>query len=195
MHFFCLSFNSESKTICPSFNTHKVCLNPIRKQSKMLEVQVQYFLSKRENSCRLLYQNILMESWVWWEKVHKQQGRTQPWKDCWEKPIQELKEASQGVDWGWGQECHAQTCPGNELRMLHSQSQATPETGRTPEKELGRCSSGPQASFQLRATFAFHLEFKVPEWSFHSQWGLGSSAAVGPLSDPECTLPSTRSLY
>ncbi len=81
------------------------------------------------------------------------------------------------------------------LRHLQEKDyQATSEPETTSEASYLGCGekelSGPKSSFQMKVTFAFHLDIKVPEsggrverhrihvawspvWSFHSQWWFG----------------------
>lgn len=85
----------------------------------------------------MLHQNVFKESWqrgkYGRKKLHKQNGRQQPWEECQAKLFQELGGASQGMGWGWChwvKSCHTLMCPENGLDMLLSSSQATlePET-------------------------------------------------------------------
>ncbi len=81
-------------------------------------------------------------------------------------------------------------------------------------KITGLLLSGPKSSFQMKVSFAFHLEIKVPEsggrmerhrihvawspvWSFHSQWWFGLTCHLLVLVhcvfwSPQSTQPSTR---
>ncbi len=90
---------------------------------------------------------------------------------------------SQGMDWGWGQGIkshHTQTCQEIWLQLSY--------LGR--RRRTGLLPSGPKSSFQMRASFVFHLEIKVlesggrvekliaqvvwsPVLSFHSLWWFG----------------------
>ncbi len=74
------------------------------------------------------------------KKMHNQPREPQPYEDCQAKSIQEFGWTSQGMDWGWGQ----------DIKIHH--------THRT-----GLLLSGPKSSFQMRASFVFHLETKVLE--------------------------------
>ncbi len=91
-----------------------------------------------------------------------------------------------GMDWGWGQGIkshHTQTCQGIWLQLSSEASYL----GKGEEELL---PSGPKSSFQMRASFVFHLETKVlesggraekfiaqvawsPVLSFHSRWWFG----------------------
>ncbi len=130
--------------------------------------------------------------------MHNQPREPQPYEDCQTKLIQEFGWTSQGMDWDWGQDIkslHTQTCQGIWLQLS---SEALPELRR---RRTGLLPSGSKSSFQMRASFVFHLETKVlesggrlekliaqvawsPVLSFHSLWWFGgamSSAGVGPL--------------
>ncbi len=124
----------------------------------------------------------------------------QPYEDCQAKWIQEFGWTSQGMDWGWGEGIkshHTQTCQGIWLQLSYSSCEATPEPQTTSgvlpglrRRRTGLLSSGPKSSFQMRASFVFHLETKVlesrgrvekliaqvawsPVLSFHSLWWFG----------------------
>ncbi len=103
----------------------------------------------------------------------------QPYEDCQAKPIQEFGWTSQGMDWGWGQGIKSTT----HRRVIR---------GILPglRRRAGLLLSGPKSSFQVRASFVFHLETKVlesggrvekliaqaawsPVLSFHSLWWFG----------------------
>ncbi len=119
--------------------------------------------------------------------MHNQPREPQPYEDCQAKSIQEFGWTSQGMDWGWGQDIkshHTQTCQGIWLQLS---SEALPELRR---RRTGLLPSGPKSSFQMRASFVFHLEIKVlesggrvekltaqvawsPVLSFHSLWWFG----------------------
>ncbi len=117
--------------------------------------------------------------------MHNQPREPQPYEDCQAKLIQEFGWTSQGMDWGWGQEP-----PHTDL----SRNLATVVVrGVLPglrRRRTGLLPSGPKSSFQMRASFVFHLETKVlesggrlekliaqvawsPVLSFHSLWWFG----------------------
>ncbi len=143
---------------------------------------------------------------VWKKKMHNQPREPQPYEDCQAKSIQEFGWTSQGMDWGWGQGIkshHTQTSQGIWLQLSYSSCEATPKPQTTSEalwdrgslpglrrRRTGLLPSGPKSSFQMRASFVFHLETKVlesggrveklmaqvawsPVWSFHSLWWFG----------------------
>ncbi len=143
--------------------------------------------------------------------MHNQPREPQPYEDCQAKSIQEFGWTSQGMDWGWGQGIkshHTQTCQGigYSCRIpLLSHSWTTDNVrGVLPglrRRRTGLLPSGPKSSFQMRASFVFHLETKVLEsggrvekliaqvaWKSSVKfpqsvmiWGAMSSAGVGPL--------------
>ncbi len=120
--------------------------------------------------------------------MRNQPREPQSYENCQAKSIQEFGWTSQGMDWGWGQGTkshHTQTCQGIWLQLSSEVILLGP--------------SGPKSSFQIRASFVFHLETKVLEsggrvekliaqvaWSVKFPqsvmiWGAMSSAGVGPL--------------
>ncbi len=143
---------------------------------------------------------------VWKKKMHNQPREPQPYEDCQTKSILEFGWTSQVMDWGWGQGIkshHTQTC---HLATVVVRG-VLPGLRR---RRTGLLPSGPKSSFQMRASFVFHLETKVlesggrvekliaqvawsPVLSFHSVmiWGPMSSAGVGPLCffKPNVTAP------
>ncbi len=147
--------------------------------------------------------------------MHNQRREQQPYEDCQAKLIQEFGWTLQGMDWDWGKASrgqgqgikshHTQTCQGIWLQLS---SEALPELRR---RRTGLLPSGPKSSFQMRASFVFHLETNV-SWIWrkggeaHSPsclkssvkfpqsvmiWGAMSSAGVGPfvffLNQLHCT--------
>ncbi len=118
--------------------------------------------------------------------MHNQPREPQPYEDCQTKSIQEFGGTSQGMDWGWGQGIkshHTQTC---HLATVVIRD-VLPGLRR---RRTGLLPSGPKSSFQMRASFVFHLETKVlesggrvekliaqvawsPVLSFHSLWWFG----------------------
>ncbi len=119
--------------------------------------------------------------------MHNQPREPQHYKDCQAKSIQEFGWTSQGMDWGWGQ--GHQEPPHTDV----SRNLATVVVrGVLPglRRRTGLLHSGPKSSFQMRASFVFHLETKVlesggrvekliaqvawsPVLSFHSLWWFG----------------------
>ncbi len=120
--------------------------------------------------------------------MHNQPREPQPYEDSQAKSVQEFGWTSQGMDWGWGQGIkshNTQTCQGIWLQFVIR--------GVLPglrRRRTGLLPSGPKSSFQMRASFVFHLETKVlesggrvekliakiawsPELSFHSLWWFG----------------------
>ncbi len=101
------------------------------------------------------------------------------------------------VDWGWGQVIKSHHTP--MFIWLQLSSEVSYRGLR--RRRTGLLPSGPKSSFQMRASFVFHLETKVlesaekvekliaqvawsPVLSFHSLWWFEmqwSSAGVGPL--------------
>ncbi len=118
--------------------------------------------------------------------MHNQPREPQPYEDCQAKSIQEFGWTSQGMDWGWGQGIESTTHRRvEELYSYHQRRLTWAKRRRT-----GLLPSGPKSSFQMRASFAFHLETKVlesggrveklvaqvawsPVLSFHSLWWFG----------------------
>ncbi len=122
------------------------------------------------------------------KKMHNQPREPQPYEDCQAKSIQEFGWTSQGMDWGWGQGIKSTThrCV-EEFGYSCLQRRLTWAKRR---RRTGLLSSGPKSSFQMRASFVFHLETKVlesggrvekliaqvswsPGLSFHSLWWFG----------------------
>ncbi len=122
----------------------------------------------------------------------------QPYEDCQAKSIQEFGWTSQGMDWGWHQEPPHTDVSRNSATvvvfLLLSHSWTTDNVrGVLPglrRRRTGLLPSGPKSSFQMRASFVFHLETKVlesggrvekliaqvawsPVLSFHSLWWFG----------------------
>ncbi len=101
------------------------------------------------------------------------------------------------MDWGWGQDIKSTT-----HRRVEEFGYSCHQRRLTwaKRRRTGLLPSGPKSSFQMRASFVFHLETKVlesggrveklraqaawsPVLSLHSLWWFGemSSAGVGPL--------------
>ncbi len=164
-----------------------------------------------------------MQSWLegrnWVGKCgHKQQGWLEAWEYCHAKPIQTLGRASQGVNWSWS-ECikshHAQTSSGKELPShFWNRNIVRSVLLGLRRKITGLLLSVPKSSFQIKVSFAFHLEIKVPEsggivekhiihvarspvWSFYSQWWFGLPCPLlvwlhWVFWSPQSTQPSNR---
>ncbi len=123
--------------------------------------------------------------------MHNQPREPQPYEDCQAKSIQEFGWTSQGIDWGWGQGIkshHTQTCQG--MCCLQATVVIRGVLPGLRRWRTGLLPSGPKSSFQMRASFVFHLETKVlesggrvekliaqvawsPVLSFHSLWWFG----------------------
>ncbi len=119
--------------------------------------------------------------------MHNQPREPQPYEDCQAKSIQEFGWSSQGMDWGWGQGIKSTTHRRvEEFGYSYHQRRLT----WAKRRRTGLLPSGPKSSFQMRASFVFHLETKVLEsggrvekliaqvaWSlvlsFHSLWWSG----------------------
>ncbi len=119
--------------------------------------------------------------------MHNQPREPQPYEDCQEKSIQEFGWTSQGMDWGWGQGIKSTTHRRVEEFGYSVFRDVLPGLRR---RRTGLLPSGPKSSFQMRASFVFHLETKVlesggrveklraqvawsPVFSFHSLWWFG----------------------
>ncbi len=119
--------------------------------------------------------------------MHKQPREPQPYEDCQAKSIQEFGWSSQGMDWGWGQVIKSTT-----HRRVEEFGYSCRQRRLTwaKRRRTGLLPSGPKSSFQMRASFVFHLETKVlesggrvekliaqvawsPVLSFHSLWWFG----------------------
>ncbi len=119
--------------------------------------------------------------------MHNQPREPQSYEDCQAKPIQEFGWTSQGMDWGWGQGIKSTT-----HRRVEEFGYSCRQRRLTwaKRRRTGLLPSGPKSSFQMRASFVFHLETKVlesggrveklvaqvawrPVLSFHSLWWFG----------------------
>ncbi len=119
--------------------------------------------------------------------MHNQPREPQPYEDCQAKSIQEFVWTSRGMDWDWGQGIKSTTHRRvEEFGYSCLQRRLT----WTKRRRTGLLPSGPKSSFQMRASFVFHLETKVlesggrvekliaqvawsPVLSFHSLWWFG----------------------
>ncbi len=116
--------------------------------------------------------------------MYNQPREPQPYEDCQAKSIQEFGWTSQGMDWGWGQGIKSTT-----HRRVEEFGYSCRQRRLTwaKRRRTGLLPSGPKSSFQMRASFIFHLETKVlesggrvekliaqvpwsPVLSFHSLW-------------------------
>ncbi len=123
--------------------------------------------------------------------MHNQPREPQPNEDCQAKSIQEFGWTSQGMDWGWVQgTTRLQEPPHTDvLRNLATVDVRGVFSGLR-RRRTGLLPSGPKSSFQMRASFVFHLETKVlqsggrvykltaqvawsPVLNFHSLWWFG----------------------
>ncbi len=124
----------------------------------------------------VLYQSILMQSWLegrkWVGKCAQTTGWPQAWEYCQTKPIQTLGRASQGVNWSWSQ-CikshHAQTSSGKELpshfwNRKHRQKHLT----WAKEKKMD-CWSVIQSPL-FRWKYILHLIGKSRSQSLEDEW-------------------------
>ncbi len=120
--------------------------------------------------------------------MHNQPREPQPYEDCQAKSIQVFGWTSQGMDWDWGQGIRATTHTDVSRNLATVVNRGVLPGLR--RRRTGLLPSGPKSSFQMRASFVFHLETKVlesegrvekliaqvawsPVLSFHSLWKLG----------------------
>ncbi len=92
--------------------------------------------------------------------MHNQPREPQSYEDCQAKSIQEFGWTSQGMDWGWGQVIKSTTHRRVEEFGYSCLQRCLTWTKR---RRTGLLPSGPKSSFQMRASFVFHLETKVLE--------------------------------
>ncbi len=119
--------------------------------------------------------------------MHNQPREPQHYEDCQTKSIQEFGWTSQGMDWGWGQGIKNQHTDVSRNLATVVIRDVLPGLRR---RRTGLLPSGPKSSFQMRASFVFHLETKdlesggrvekliaqvawSPVLSFHSLWWFG----------------------
>ncbi len=154
------------------------------------EEKTQTFIAK-EAVHRVLYPSMLTESWVEGKSVEEKNAQpTERTTALWglsRKSIQEFGWTSQGMDWGWGQGIKSTTHRRVEEFGYSCRQRRLTWTKR---RRTGLLPSGPKSSFQMRASFVFHLETKVlesggrvekliaqvawsPVLSFHSLWWFG----------------------
>ncbi len=124
--------------------------------------------------------------------MHNQPREPQTYEDCQAKSIQEFGWTSRGMDWGWGQGIESTT-----HRRVEEFGYSCLQRRLTCAKRrrTGLLPSGPKSSFQMRASFVFHLETKVlesggrvekliaqvawsPVLSFHSLWWFGCNVIL-----------------
>ncbi len=142
----------------------------------------------------------MIQSEVSWSSLlsflhfRRKQFTTQPrepyehYEDCQAKSIQEFGWTSQGMDWGWGQ--GIKTTTHRRVKEFGYSCCQRRLTWGLKRRRTGLLPSGPKSSFQMRASFVFHLETKVlesgervekliaqvawsPVLSFHSLWWFG----------------------
>ncbi len=124
--------------------------------------------------------------------MYNQPREPQPYEDCQAKSIQEFGWTSQGMDWGWGQGIKSTTHRRVEELATVVVRGVLPGLRR---RRTGLLPSGPKSSFQMRASFVFHLETNVlesggrvekhiaqvawsPVLSFHSLWWFGCNVII-----------------
>ncbi len=204
----------------------KTIIDTLHKEGKP-----QTFITKKLAVHRVLYPSMLTESWVEGKSVEEKDVQPprepQPYEDCQAKSIQEFGWTSQGMDWGWGQGIKSTThrhvkefgysCRIPLVKPLLNHRQRQRRLTWAKEKKNWTVASGPKSSFQMRASFVFHLETKVlesggrvekliaqvawsPVLSFHSLWWFGVamlSAGVGPLCfwKPTSLHPFTKKFW
>ncbi len=158
----------------------KTIIDTLHKEGK-----TQTFITK-EAVHRVLYPSMLTESWVE-EKDAQPTERTAALWGSSRKSIQEFGWTSQGMDWGWGQDIKSTT-----HRRVEEFGYSCLQRRLTwaKRRRTGLLPGGPKSSFQMRASFVFHLETKVlesggrvekliaqvawsPVLSFHSLWWFG----------------------
>ncbi len=122
--------------------------------------------------------------------MHNQPREPQPYEDCQAKLIQEFGGTSQGMDWGWGQGIKSTIHRRVEEFGYSCRQRRLTWARRRRRRRTGLLPSGPKSSFQMRASFVFHLKTKVlesgwrvekliaqvtwsPVLSFHSLWWFG----------------------
>ncbi len=127
------------------------------------ERKTQTFITK-EAVHRVLYPSMLTESWVKGKSVEEKYAEpTERTAALWglsRKSIQEFGWTSQGMDWGWGQVIKSTT-----HRRIEEFGYSCHQRRLTwaKRRRTGLLPSGPKSSFQMRASFVFHLETKVLE--------------------------------
>ncbi len=149
------------------------------------EEKTQTFITK-EAVHRVLYPSMFTESWVEEKRCTTNRENRSLWGLS-RKSIQEFGWTSQGTDWGWGQGIKSTT-----HRRVEEFGYSCLQRCLTwaKRRRTGLLPSGPKSSFQMRASFVFHLETKVlesggrveklkaqvtwsPVLSFHSLWWFG----------------------
>ncbi len=127
------------------------------------ERKTQTFITK-EAVHRVLYPRMLTESWVKGKSVEEKYAEpTERTAALWglsRKSIQEFGWTSQGMDWVWGQVIKSTT-----HRRVEEFGYSCHQRRLTwaKRRRTGLLPSGPKSSFQMRASFVFHLETKVLE--------------------------------
>ncbi len=125
----------------------KTIIDTLHKESK-----TQTFITK-EAVHRVLYPSMLTESWVEGKDAQPTE-RTAAYEDCQAKSIHEFGWTSQGMDWGWGQDIKSTT-----HRRVEEFGYSCLQRRLTwaKRRRTGLLPSGPKSSFQMRASFVFHL--------------------------------------
>ncbi len=158
----------------------KIIIDTLHKEGK-----TQTFITK-EAVHRVLYPSMLTESWVEGKRCTTNRENRSLMRIV-KHPIQEFGWTSQGMDWGWGQGIKSTT-----HRRVEEFGYSCHQRRLTwaKRRRTGLLPSGPKSSFQMRASFVFHLETKVlesggrvekliaqvawsPVLSFHSLWWFG----------------------
>ncbi len=125
----------------------KTIIDTLHKESK-----TQTFITK-EAVHRVLYPSMLTESWVEGKDAQPTERTAVLWGLS-RKSIQEFGWTSQGMDWGWGQGIKSTT-----HRRVEEFGYSCLQRRLTCAKRrrTGLLPSGPKSSFQMRASFVFHL--------------------------------------
>ncbi len=163
----------------------KTIIDTLHKEDKP-----QTFIAK-EAVHRVLYPSMLTESWVkekvWKKKMHNQPRELQPYEDCQAKPIQEFGELHK--EWTEAG-VKASRAPHTDVSRNLATAVIRGVLPGLRRRRTGLLPSGTKSSFQMRASFVFHLKTKVlesggrvekpiaqvawsPELSFHSLWWFG----------------------
>ncbi len=112
----------------------------------------------------MLYLSLLTESWVEGKSVEEKDAQpTERTAALWglsSKSIQDFEWTSQGMDWGWGQGIKSTTTDVSRNLATVVVRGVLPVLRK---RRTGLLPSGPKSSFQMRASFVFHLETNVLE--------------------------------
>ncbi len=166
----------------------KTIINTLHKESKP-----QTFIAK-EAGCsqsavsKHVNRKFRWKGKVWKKKMHNQPRELQSYEDCQAKSIQEFGWTSQGMT-----EAEVKVSRATLHTDVSRKLATVVVRGVLPglrRRRTGLLPSGPKSSFQMRASFVFHLETKVlesggrveklidqvawsPVLSFHSLWWFG----------------------